>query len=331
MAPAGLGKITRRFVPLDRDAVQQTLWQADLSVDQEGDVMSRIVGAVVIADVVGKPSTAAAPVSQLRLLPSIEPSSIDITSLTHADDEPDLLEAVRGGSSEAFAELYRRHRPAIFRYARRLVRRQEDAHDIAAETFAKALAALRRGKGPTVLLRPYLLRIARNVAIDRMRADNKIELRDDLTDEAGTEAFDDRIMDQVDRDLISRAFATLPPRWQQVLTLTEFEELSPAEAAERLGISPNSLTSLAYRAREGLRQAYVIASVSTPGGGQCELFQTQIAQISRQSNPVIKPKLAQHLKSCTWCATKLQQTKEVNSTLRPVVKVCGPRHTSETS
>ena len=55
--------------------------------------------------------------------------------------------------------------------------------------------------------------------------------------------------------MIARAFASLPERWQAVLWHTEIEGARPADVAPLLGLTANSVAALAYRAREGLRQA----------------------------------------------------------------------------
>ena len=55
----------------------------------------------------------------------------------------------------------------------------------------------------------------------------------------------------------ARAFQSLPERWQLVLWHLEVEGQKPADIAPLLGISANSVSALAYRAREGLRQAFV--------------------------------------------------------------------------
>ena len=59
----------------------------------------------------------------------------------------------------------------------------------------------------------------------------------------------------------TQAFASLPERWQLVLWHTEVEGRSAAEVAPILGLAPNAVAALAYRAREGLRQAYLNAHI----------------------------------------------------------------------
>ncbi|GMA95060.1 hypothetical protein GCM10025881_18840 [Pseudolysinimonas kribbensis] len=59
-----------------------------------------------------------------------------------------------------------------------------------------------------------------------------------------------------------RAFRTLPERWQTILWYTEVEGMEPAEAAPYLGLTANGAAALAYRARDGLKKAWLQAHVS---------------------------------------------------------------------
>ncbi|TMR00402.1 hypothetical protein ETD83_16710, partial [Actinomadura soli] len=61
----------------------------------------------------------------------------------------------------------------------------------------------------------------------------------------------------LERSMIARAFRSLPGRWRTVLWHTEVERAKPAEIAPLLGLTANGAAALAYRAREGLRQAYL--------------------------------------------------------------------------
>src|SRR5918997_958380 len=67
------------------------------------------------------------------------------------------------------AELARRHRKPLIRYARSLLRRSEhDAEDVVQDVLIRAHAAMRAGDGPEEL-RPWLYRLTRNRAIDEVR------------------------------------------------------------------------------------------------------------------------------------------------------------------
>ena len=71
---------------------------------------------------------------------------------------------------DAFAELYRRYERPVLAYFARRTAAGELAVDLTAETFAAALASLRRGRGPNGLFAPWLFTIARNKLADSLRA-----------------------------------------------------------------------------------------------------------------------------------------------------------------
>ncbi|MBI4885036.1 MAG: sigma-70 family RNA polymerase sigma factor [Actinobacteria bacterium] len=169
-------------------------------------------------------------------------------------DDPELISGARAGDSDAYGELYRRHFDAAYAAARTLTRNRSDADDVTSEAFARVLHASQSGGGPDVSFRPYLVATVRNVFYDRLRRNRELPSRN-LAD-----AIDfgrpDSTTDWIEGVFASDALASLAERWREVLLLTEVEGLSAAEVAPLLGLSPNAVAALAYRAREGLRQAY---------------------------------------------------------------------------
>ena len=139
------------------------------------------------------------------------------------------------------------------------------------EAFARVLSALQRGAGPEMAFRPYLLTSVRNAFYDRMRKDKRLDVTDEVPEDMGrvlaAAASSD---DEEERRLAAAAFASLPERWQLVLWHTEVEGRSPAEVAPLLGLAPNAVAALAYRAREGLRQAYLNAHIQARPPAGCE-------------------------------------------------------------
>jgi DNA-directed RNA polymerase specialized sigma24 family protein len=101
----------------------------------------------------------------------------------------------------------------------------------------------------------------RRVAFDHAKG-QRTQIPTDDADLDEAEPFVDAAEASLERSLVAQAFASLPERWQAVLWYTEVEQARPAEVALLLGISPNSVAALRYRAREGLRQAYLQAHVS---------------------------------------------------------------------
>ena len=169
-------------------------------------------------------------------------------------DDAKLIENTRAGDADAYGELYRRHYPAARATAHALTNNRSDADDVISEAFARVLRASRSGGGPVVSFRPYLVAAVRNVFYDRMRCNR--ELPSDVVIDGINFALLESDNDREDCGLACAAFAALPERWRRVLWHTEVEGRSMVEIAPLLGLAPNAVAALAYRAREGLRQAY---------------------------------------------------------------------------
>lgn len=238
------------------------------------------------------------------------------TQELHTLDDQALMTAVRQGNAESFAHLYRRHAAAAAAYARRLVRQSADEHDIVADAFLRVFGVLSRGLGPQGSFRPYLLRAVRNAAYDRTRAERRLELTDQLAVLEGAQPFRDTAIEGLDRELVLQAFRSLPPRWQEVLWLTLIEELPVDIAATRLGVNTNSLTSLAYRAREGLRQAYLRTVFSSGGRPACQGLADALVRFVRGTASAGNRRLVErHLSVCASCRGKLAELSETDGVL----------------
>lgn len=175
-------------------------------------------------------------------------------------DEPsdaELITAVRSGDTESYGQLFRRHSGSARALARQLTGSAAEADDLVAESFAKVLVTLRGGGGPDAAFRAYLLTTLRHTLYDRARRDRKLQLSDDMTQHDPGVPWEDTAVAGLESALAARAFRRLPERWQTVLWHTEIEQETPAEVAPLLGLTPNGVAALAYRAREGLREAYL--------------------------------------------------------------------------
>jgi len=168
-----------------------------------------------------------------------------------------LIAEVRSGGTDAYGLLYRRHVESARTLARQLTGCPAEVDDLVAEAFTRLFSTLRRGGGPDSAFRAYLLTTLRNTLYDRARQDRRVELSDDMTRHDRGVPWEDTAVDGLESTLAARAFSRLPERWRIVLWRTEVKQESPAEVASLLGLTPNGVSALAYRAREGLRQAYL--------------------------------------------------------------------------
>ncbi|MET7332740.1 sigma-70 family RNA polymerase sigma factor [Nonomuraea sp. NPDC005650] len=247
-----------------------------------------------------------------------------VESWSRSDAE--LLQAVREGNAAAYGQLYERHVAAARALARQLVRRSE-VEDVVAEAFTKILDLVGRGGGPEAGFRTYLLTVVRRTVYDRSR----IESRQVTTGEI--EAYDpgvpfvDPALVGLERSLIARAFLSLPERWRAVLWHTEVERCKPAEVAPLLGLTPNGVAALAYRAREGLRQAYLQMHLGSPPRHDCRPVLGKMSAYVRDGLTRRDAKdVDEHVKACEECNGVLLELTDVNRGLRVMVGplVAGP-------
>jgi RNA polymerase sigma factor (sigma-70 family) len=182
--------------------------------------------------------------------------------------DAELISAVRGGDVDAYGELFDRHVEAARRLGRQLVS-GPDVDDLVSEAFAKVLSVLQRGGGPDLAFRAYLLTAVRRLHVDKIRAGSRLHTTDDLTPFDPGVPFRDTAVEGFENAAAARAFASLPERWQMVLWHTEVEGQKPADVAVLLGMSANSVSALAYRAREGLRQAFLSMHVQSVEDADC--------------------------------------------------------------
>ncbi|MCQ6554987.1 sigma-70 family RNA polymerase sigma factor [Streptomyces sp. C10-9-1] len=237
--------------------------------------------------------------------------------------DTDLAAAIRCGSgASAMAEVYARHHGAVLAYARTCCRDAHTAEDLAAEAFARTLEAVRAGRGPTGPWRPYLLTVVRTTAMNWAQTARRAELTDDV--EAGRQAPADEsgevfALRGLEDDLVVRCFRSLPARWQAVLWLTLVEEESATDVGGVLGLSPSGVWSLAERAREGLREAYLAEHAHGPNASdQCRRHSALMAAALRRRRPTGRS-LNHHLAECPACRRAFRDLKDVNSRLRAVL------------
>lgn len=238
--------------------------------------------------------------------------------------DAELIESVRSGETSAYGSLYERHVNAAYNLARQLTRSSSEADDLVAEAFAKVLDSLKVGRGPDEAFRAYLLTTLRNTAYDKTRRDRKLQLADDVSEVASAEMvsipFQDTAVSGLERSLAAKAFATLPERWQAVLWHTEIEGQSPAEIAPILGLTANGVSALAYRAREGLRQAYLQVHLAESTAVRCKATVDRLGAWTRGG--LSKRETAQveaHLDECARCRALAAELADVNGSLRVVL------------
>ncbi len=229
-----------------------------------------------------------------------------------------LLERLRGGEDAAFGELFSRHSAAVFRLALGLVNDRAEAEDLTAEAFFRVLQAIRRGAGPVDNVRGYLLIVARRVAWEWSLRRKDVPVSDEeLTHRAPSNP--DTSGQLTERNLIRRAFTSLPERWRRVLWKMEVEGERPAAVATNFGLSPNATAALARRARQGLRAAYLQAHLSSERSavGCRSVLEKLGAYTAGTTSGIERRRIRAHLSTCSSCTAMYAELRDIFVGLRP--------------
>jgi RNA polymerase sigma-70 factor (ECF subfamily) len=158
----------------------------------------------------------------------------------------------KDGDREALRYLYVHYADHVYGYVASIVRDDHDAEDVTQHLFAKLMTALPKYEPREVPFSAWILRVARNVAVDHMRQRRAIPC--DEVRALETDADDDdssRMRSLGLRD----ALATLPEEQRQVVVMRHLVGLTPGEIANRLGRTEPSIHGLHHRGRGALRTA----------------------------------------------------------------------------
>lgn len=161
-----------------------------------------------------------------------------------------LIRAVAAGDEAAFAELYRRRRGDVYRFALALSRSPSSAQDVTQEVFLSLLESAARFDARKGSVRAWLLGSARHMALDRMRAESRWTGEDAIAEESAAPCVgEDRVFATQRLTRLHAAIADLPFEYRETLALCELAELSYAESAAVLGCPIGTVRSRLHRAR----------------------------------------------------------------------------------
>jgi RNA polymerase sigma-70 factor (ECF subfamily) len=175
-------------------------------------------------------------------------------------DDAELLERIRNGATDDFAEIVRRHQPRVFAILHRYERDAHKVEDLAQETFVKAWRALEQFDGRAPFAH-WLSRVATRVALDHLRREKRRQDEIGLP-EVGDDALDwlrsDDEKNELDArsaaELLDLAMRELSPLDRVVITMQEIEGRSVKEICAATGASGVAVRVRALRARGKLRR-----------------------------------------------------------------------------
>ncbi|MFJ2520468.1 sigma-70 family RNA polymerase sigma factor [Cellulosimicrobium cellulans] len=243
---------------------------------------------------------------------------------SEAFSDAELITAVREGDTSAYGVLYERHAAAARTVARQYVRSTADADDVVSDAFARTLSVLQGGGGPDVTFRAYLFTVVRRLSYDLVNGARRTQPTDDErtfeTAFGPMASTEDPTLEGFERSTVTRAYQDLPERWRAVLWYTEVENLSPADIAPILGLTANGVSALAYRAREGLRQAYLQQHLTSVPAEECRTVNALLGSYVRGG--LAKRETARvesHLDGCGECRALVLELGDVSHGMRAVI------------
>lgn len=173
-----------------------------------------------------------------------------------------LIERAKStGDEKAFAELMSRYKKPVYHMILKMIRNVDDAEDLTIEAFAKAFKNLAKFN-PEFTFSTWLFRIATNNCIDFMRKKKlaTTSISGTYKDDAGENVdmeFKDGGLNPMEEAikaqkvaLVQSIVTKLPPKYQTLVKLRYFEELSYEEIAVELDAPLGTVKAQLHRARE---------------------------------------------------------------------------------
>lgn len=165
-------------------------------------------------------------------------------------DDAALVERVRRGDADAFAQLYDRHAALVFGVARRMLGNATQAEDVAQSVFLQIWSRPASFQGGN--FSAWVATVARNASIDVLRSaavrTREPEMPLDLPSNID---LDDEVFGRVRAAAVGEALRALPPDQREAIERAYFDGLSYREVAEKLGAPLGTIKS---RIRAGLRR-----------------------------------------------------------------------------
>jgi RNA polymerase sigma-70 factor, ECF subfamily len=159
---------------------------------------------------------------------------------------------------DAFAELYGRHREPVFRYLRSRCAHEDEALELTAVTFEKALRAIHRYRPQPGGLRAWLVRIARNAAVDAHRRGRRLAgaAEVDISFVSSAPSPEEAAIAGDERRRIRAMVAALPELQRDAVAMRYAVGLTAREIGLVIGKNEEATQKLLSRAVAQLKETY---------------------------------------------------------------------------
>jgi RNA polymerase sigma-70 factor (ECF subfamily) len=187
--------------------------------------------------------------------PLPERHRIGLRARATLDESPEALRQVRlaierakEGDRDAVRLLYVRYSGNVYGYVRSIVRDEKEAEDLTQHVFLKLITAICKYDDRGVPFSGWLLRLARNVALDHLRRRRATPAEEVY---GADHPADDAALER--SYTLRAALAALPEEQREVVVMRHVVGLTPPEIAAHMGRSESSVHGLHHRGRRALQ------------------------------------------------------------------------------
>jgi RNA polymerase sigma factor (sigma-70 family) len=212
------------------------------------------------------------------------------------------------------------------RYARKYSSSSEQAEDLVFEAFARILATIKRGKGPTISMGHYLVSTIRNVAVTGVAHESQEFARDPLevAQMYENEQFSDHVKTS---EWLTDAFNTLSDRSQLVVWFRVIDNMASKEIASTLGVSAATITREYHSAVEQLREEFVNYAVAGARDPVCKTYAPLLRRFAKNSSTKraldTDEAFRAHAASCSHCSAVVSRLKAEEKALLSIIFMAG--------
>ena len=172
------------------------------------------------------------------------------------DEDIALATRFAGGDEVAFASLVRRYQQLAWTVAWRVTGREDLAHDVVQEAFLRCLRHRDRFRAGSPF-KPWLLQIVRNLGIDALRLDRRLEHPSEPLDRGMAHDPSDGSQAADLRAQVAEVLATLPEKYREILVMREMEGQAAEDIATAIGVDYGTTRWRLHEARRRFRDAWV--------------------------------------------------------------------------
>ncbi len=165
-------------------------------------------------------------------------------------DENKIIQRVQSGDVRAFSELVDRHKNMVYSLVLRMVRSEEDAEEVAQDSFVKAYKTIKQFKGKSKFS-TWLYRITYFTAINHLRKNKMLVARIDMSSfQANDKTALDNLNSEDQKKYIQKALEYLKPIERTLITLRYLDEFSTQEIEKITGLTKSNIKVSLMRIRK---------------------------------------------------------------------------------